>query len=182
MVVASSFCVPSIAVASKGSKLTPKEEAIVQALGKLHAGGIIQPKRDVLMVFSNNRKTPEAFKKNMGSIKKKGYFVYPDAFTVALSDMGEKYVGNPEMVTNETFHEDVIQPILGSKKAWAIFLAIRDGKVHNKQETAKKLKYNMEKLSGYDKDLSKMKTLGYLNKTATTIQLTDNCFPRGRPS
>ena len=56
-----------------------------------------------------------------------------------------------------------------------------DGKAHNKWEVAKRLGYDMDKLSGFEKDLGKIKNLGYLRIDGNMIQLTDKCFPFGRP-
>ena len=163
--------------------MKPKEEEIVQALGKLHAAGITEPKRDMVQAMSGNGKTPESFKKNMGILKKhKGYIEYPSATTVSLTDAGREYVGEPEpgSITNEVFHEEMIKVLL-SKKGKEIFDEISDGKIHDKKEVAKRMGYDMNKLSGFDKDLSKMSTLGFVEKTKPTIQLTDKCFPMGRP-
>lgn len=162
--------------------MTPKEEAIVQALGKLHAAGITQPKRDMVQAMSGNGKTLEGFKKNMGCTKKKGYLVYPDGTSVALTDKGVSHVGevDPDSITNEFFHEEVVKPLL-NKKASLIFDAISDGDVHQKKDVAEELGYQMDKLTGYEKDLSKMSKLGFLTKDKTTIQLTNKCFPLGRP-
>jgi len=171
---------------NKGSnavKVSPKEEAILQAIGKLHAGGIQEPKRSMVQGMSKNSKTPEAFKKCLGAIKKKGLLLYPSGETIALTDEGISFVGvfDPESFTNANFHDEVIKELL-SKKDRTIFEALVDGKVHDRKAVAEKLGYDMSKLSGYDKDLAKMGTLGYLDKTKTTLQLTDTCFPKGRPN
>ena len=132
--------------------------------------------------MSGNGKTLEGFKKNCGNIKKKLYLHYPDAKTMALTENGIAYVGelDAETITNEYFQEQVIKPLL-SKKAGLVFDALSDGDVHQKRQVAMELGYDMAKLSGYEKDLSKMSKLGFLNKDKTTLQLTDKCFIRGHP-
>jgi len=167
----------------KSGGLNPKQVGILEALGKLHAVGITEPKRDMVQALSGNSKTTEAFKKNMGIIRSKfGYLEFPSSTTVALTDAGREYVGepDPESLTNAYFKEHMMKPLL-SKKAGEILDAISDGEVHNKIIVAQDMGYDMDKLSGYEKDLSKMSTLGFLDKTKDTIQLTDQCFPSGRP-
>ena len=166
----------------KAVKFSASQVKIMETLGKLHAAKIVQPTRDLLQTLSGNTKTVEGFKKNMGTLKKLGYINYPDGKTVELTSKGLEYVGdsmNGEELTNEMMHNN-IKEIL-SKAGGRILDAIKDGKVHNKNDVAKRLNYDMNKLSGYNKDLSKMSTLKFLDKTTTTIQLTDICFPFGRP-
>lgn len=151
-------------------------------MGKLYHALITQPKRDMVQAFSGNAKTLEGFKKNLGNIKKKGYVNYPDGATVALTEKGIAYVGtdvDPSSITNETIHE-TFKELLPGNKGKLIFEAISDGHVHQKKDIAVQLGYDLTKLSGYEKDLSKMSTLEFINKTKTTIQLTDKCFPLGR--
>ena len=164
-----------------GTNLTAKEISILMAVGKLDAVGHDIAKRDMVQALSGNAKTPESFKKNMGSVKKKGFLSYPSSSTVELTEKGKAFVGNPDpgTVTNKFFHENLVKVLL-NKKQCTIFDFISDGKEYNKKEVAKALGYDMGKLSGYEKDLSKMKTLGFIEKTKTSITLTDMCFPLGR--
>ena len=166
----------------KAVKLSASQVKILETLGKLHAAKIEQPTRDLLQTLSGNTKTVEGFKKNMSILKKHGYINYPDGKTVELTSLGLEYVGDSidtSDLTNEQMQANIKEVL--SKAGGRILDAINDGKVHNKDEVAKQLGYDMNKLSGYNKDLSKMSTLGYLDKTSTTIQLKDICFPFGRP-
>ena len=47
-------------------------------------------------------------------------------------------------------------------------------------DVAKALGYDLDKLSGFEKDLSKMSSLGFLVKDKDTMQLTAKCFIAGR--
>ena len=125
--------------------------------------------------MSGYMKTPEGFKKTMGILKKGGYIVYPTGDTVALGDEGLKYVGDVEPPTLEEYHNNIME-ILPSKQAIEIFKELQDGEEHNKDEVIDALGLDRSKLSGFEKNLSKMKSLGYLNKTKDTIQLTPLCF------
>jgi len=175
---------PTKAKAPTSSKAILKagEDKIMQALGKFRAIGEYQPKRDLVMQFSGNAKTPEGFKKNTGTLKKKDLLQYPSGTTVELTDQGVDYVGDidPSSLTDEELHK-TIKEILGSKKAEELFDLLIDGNVRDRIEIAKKMNYDLNKLSGYDKMLSKMSTMGFLEKTKTTLQLTEKCFLRGRP-
>lgn len=176
----------STSSSSKGNKIVvkPKEQEILVALGKLHAGGITPAKREMVQALAKQGKTPESYKKNLGILKKKGLLEYCEANAIALTKVGIDYIGgivsDSESMTNNIYHEEIIQELI-SKKAYKIFKHIVDGNKYNKLEVAEQLGYDLDKLSGYEKDLSKMSTLGFLEKTSTTIQLTDKCYPLGRP-
>lgn len=151
-------------------------------MGKLRAIGIYEPTRDDVQNFSGNGKTKEGFKKNLGVLSKQGYVEYRSAKTVALSEEGIDHVGDvdPSSLSIEEHHESIKAMLPPS--AGKIFDALADGAVHNRLETAKKLGYDLNKLTGYDKNLSKMSTMGFLNKDKQSFQLTDKCFPLGRPN
>lgn len=163
--------------------LKPALDNILQMMGKLHSIGHNQPKRDQVQSFSGNAKTPEGFKKNMGILKKEGWVLYPSKDTVELTEQGLEYVGDvdPSSLSIDEFHEN-IKEMLPSKQAKEIFDMITDGKIHSKKDIIMKLGLDPNKLSGLEKNLSKMSKLGFLEKNQTTIQLTDKCFPLGRPN
>jgi len=166
----------------KGS-LKPAQDNILQTMGKLRAIGHNQPKRDQVQSFSGNTKTPEGFKKNMGILKKEGYLLFPSKDTVELTEQGLEYVGDvdPSSLSIDEFHEN-IKEMLPSQQAKQIFEMIKDGQVYNKKAIIEELGLDPKKLSGFEKNLSKMSSLGFVEKTKTTIQLTDTCFPLGRPN
>ncbi|KAL3913744.1 MAG: hypothetical protein SGARI_000500 [Bacillariaceae sp.] len=160
----------------KTFELKPKEMAILKAIGKLHAAQIGKKSKKMVAALAGQSKTPEGFKKMLGGLKKKGFIIYGANDTVDLTDLGIEAVGYSPALTNTDFHEQVIKVLL-TPKGWTIFQHIIDREVHNKINVAKEMGYPMSKLSGYDKDLSKMTTLGFLKKTTDTIQLTEKCFP-----
>ena len=163
---------------SNGSSITvkPKEKDILKAIGKLNAANIGKKQRPTIAVLAGQSKTPEGFKKMVGGLKKKGLISYGPKETLELTDLGIEAIGYSAPLTNEDFHHQVIKQLV-SPKGWTIFQHIIDRKEHNKMQVAKEMKYDMNKLSGYNKDLSKLATLGFLEKTQDTIQLTGKCFP-----
>ena len=168
----------SSSVSALSTTLKPGEDKILQAMGKLHAVGMTEPSRDQVQTFSGNGKTPEGFKKSVGKLKKAGYIVYANKDTMALTDEGIKHVGyvDPSSISLTQFHNN-IKEILPSKQAVEIFDLLTDGEVHRKDELIDRLNLDRNKLSGLEKNLSKMKTLGFLDKTKDTVQLTAKCFP-----
>lgn len=165
-----------------GVSVKPAEEKILQAIGKLRVIGTEQPTRDQVQKFSGNTKTKAGFDKNLGNLKKKGFVEYPDGKTVALTDQGVEYVGevDPSDLSNEAIQNEMKEMI--PAKARDIFDALLDGKEHDRKKLAEQLKYDMNKLSGYQKNISQMRTLGFVDyPSKTTIKLTDSCFPLGRP-
>lgn len=154
---------------------------ILHTMGDLRAIGMTQPTRAQVQSFSGNTKTEAGFVKNMGLLRKHKYIVGSD--TLELMPKGVAFVGtnnDPSNVTLEKFHQNI--KLLLSKKGGLIFDALVDGKVHNKREVAERLGYDMKKLSGYEKDLCKMSSLGLLDKKENDIQLTGMSFPYGRPN
>lgn len=168
-----------------GLKLNAGQENILKTMKKLRKVGHQQPTRDMVMKMSGNSKTPEMFKKNLGIMRKKfGYVEFPDAKTVALTARGVDYGGDDvdaSSLSNESFQADIKEAFLSAKER-LIFDALLDGRVHDKWAIAKALGYDLNKISGYEKSLSKMSSLGYLKKTKTQLQLTDDCYPLGRPN
>jgi len=152
-------------------------------MGKLYAIGIAEPTREMVQSYSGNSKTPEGFKKNMGQIKKGGFTSYPSGNTVALTNIGLEYVGDvdPSSLSIDEFHVN-IKEMLVSKQAKEIFDLLVDGQVHQKMDLVAKLKLDPKKLSGFEKNISKMSSLGFAVKNKTTVQLSDKCFPLGRPN
>jgi Mn-dependent DtxR family transcriptional regulator len=149
---------------------------ILKAIGKLHAGHVECKTRDMVAVLAGQKKTPEGFKKTLGKLKKSNLVTYGSGDTVDLTPKGLEVIGYAAPLDNATFHHEVIKELISSK-AWEIFQKISNRETHEINTVAKEMGYDMKKLSGYQKDLSKLKTLGYIDKTKTTIKLTDKCFP-----
>lgn len=61
---------PNAPTTSQGG-LKPSEDRILQAMGKLRAIDIVQPKRDYVQSFSGNSKTPAGFTNLSGSSVRK---------------------------------------------------------------------------------------------------------------
>jgi predicted transcriptional regulator len=166
------------------SDLKPPFEAILQAMGKLRAIGQDNPKRTDVQTFSGNAKTYEGFKKNLGSLRSQyGLVDFPCGQTVTLTEKGIQHVGEVDRtsVTNESAQE--LMKELLAPKAREILHAMVDGASHDRNAIAEQLGYDMSKLSGFNKNVSRMKTLDIVSyPTKTTIQLTDRCFPLGRPT
>ena len=142
------------------------------------------PSRKNVQAFSGNTKTKAGFEKNLGQLKKGGYLTYGPGSTLILSEKGSSLFSlsssASSALTNESIHEDMKEML--SPKARLIFDALLDGERHDRKVVALELGYDMSKLSGYQKDISKMKTLGFLEyPTKTEIRLSDTCFPLGRP-
>lgn len=159
--------------------------AILEAMKKLKAAGLPLD-RTVVELLSGNAKTPQGYKKKLSEMKNKnlGVISYGSGSILDFTQLGMDAVGyDPDATpaSNEDFHEKIKQ-ILPNKQALQIFEALLDGQVHDKQQIAiQVLNLDPTKLSGYDKNLSKLSTMRYLTKTETTIVLTDKCFPCGRP-
>ena len=162
-----------------GFQPNPMQEVILQTLGKLRAIQMNQPTREMVMHMSKNSTKKAGYEKNCGILRKQGFLMYPSTpnKTVELTPQGVAYVGAPDPsdMTNEAYHACIKEII--SKKGGLILDHLVDGEVHDREETARALDYDMKKLSGFNKDLSKMSSLGFLVYTKTTLQLTPACFP-----
>ena len=163
----------------------PKESAILKAIGRLAKTGQ-EPSRQHVQLFSGNNKTVEGFKKNLSSLRKKKLIEY-GAGTLKLTEDGSNYLENhcgmdiSTPVGNKEA-QDICKSLL-KPKACSIFGELLDGKAHERVVVAKSLHYDMDKLSGFKKDISSMKSLGLLEYVdGTKIQLTDLSFPAGRRS
>ena len=169
--------------ATKSITVKPAHMKILEATKKLLRAGFDTLEKDTVQTFSDNTKTPEGFKKNLGLMKKAGLISYSGS-RMELTNLGMEAIGyddNTAPATNEVFHA-IIADILPNKQAKQIFEVGLDGNEHDKQKVAiNDLGLDPKKLSGFNKNLSKLSTMGYLTKTKTTFKLTDKCFPCGRP-
>ena len=163
----------------------PKEIGILKAIGRLAKTGQ-EPSRQHVQLFSGNNRTVEGFKKNLGSLRKKKLIEY-GAGTLKLTEDGSNYLENycgMDMSTpiGNKEAQDICKSLL-KPKARSIFGELLDGKAHERVDVARSLHYDMDRLSGFKKDISTMKSLGFLKYVnGTKIQLTDLSFPAGRRS
>ena len=136
---------------------------------------------DNVQMLSGNSKTKEGFSKNLGILRKHGMLESGNSI-INLTDQARKIDGvvDTSPYSHDQFWDEIKSSLL-TKKGGKIFDELIDGKIHEKETIIDKLGYQQDKLSGFNKDLSKMSTLGYLKKTSTQIQLTDKAFPGGRP-
>jgi hypothetical protein len=168
------------------SKALPaKKMDILVAIAKFRAAEIEKPSRQMVQVLAGQKQTPASYVKNLGQLNKENLICYAENNTVQLTAVGVAAVGDMDRssLTNERFHEQVLKELI-SKSAYKILKRISDGRKYDKMEVAKALKYNLDKISGYEKDLSKMCSLGFLDKQQKSdgiLQLTNKCFPFGRP-
>jgi len=161
-------------------QLKPKLQIIVQTIAKLVAIGMVCPLRKDVQSFSGNSKTEAGFSKNLGLLRKQGYVDYGAGKTLILTEKGSRHVGkiDPSSLSNESIQEDMKDML--KPKARNIFDALISGDERNRNAIAKELYYDMNRLSGFQKDLSKMKTLGFVEfPTNKTVKLADKCFPLG---
>ena len=154
---------------------------ILEAVAQYRAIGLVPSKQQV-QGMAGMAKTEAAFVKYLGQLRKDG-FISKGSFE--LTPLGVKTAGDVDTAsfTNEQFQEKCLAPLI-SKAAFKILQHINDGKKYDKMEVAKDLNYDLAKISGFNKDVSKMGTLGLLDqdlKKKEILQLTDMCFPRGRP-
>ena len=161
--------------------LKPALWKIVETMGKLRAVNMNQPKRDFVQSMSGNAKTTEGFKKNCGILKKQEFVAYPAKDTMELTPKGIQMMGDPDPsdISNEMFHNN-LKEVIGTPQAILIFECLVDGRVHSKDSVIDTLGLDRQKLSGFEKNLSKLNKLNILHKTKTTLQLTDYCYPLGR--
>jgi hypothetical protein len=162
--------------------LKPAEKHILETVGQLVAIGMSQPSRDHVQKFSGYATKQAGYDKNLGQLRKKGYLEFPDRKSLALTTKGTAQVGEVDTsnVTNEAY-QDKMKELL-PPKARSILDALADGQVHDREELAQQLHYDMDKLTGYHKNISQMKTFGFVDYVGSnTIQLSDGCFPMGRP-
>ena len=160
-------------------KLNTQKMKILKTIAMLRMASISKASKEQVQIMSGNSKTKAGFDKNLGQLKKAGFLVYVGA-NVELTEKGLAVVGDvdPSSLSTESFHENIKKVL--SKKGGSIFDFISDGKKYNKMDVAKALGYDLDKLSGFEKDLSKMSSLGFLVKDKETMQLTAKCFIAGR--
>lgn len=141
-----------------------------------------------------------SFKNNIvGKLKNEKKAVdYPERGHVGLTETGdalaEKLGANTKKhTTNEDVQQHLKETILKNKKSFVeVFdFLVQDGKPHTYDEVAKACSgdYDPTSLSFSNNIMSKMRSCGIIetvdksskSKAEWTVQLTDMCFPFGRP-
>jgi hypothetical protein len=175
---------------SAGGKKKSVGQKILSAIAELRLLGISTPRRVQVAFFSGygNGNTP-GFAKALSILKKNEYIEYPSKQTVNLTVTGNAEAGPvaDPATSNAVVHERIKKYLKGGKTG-LILDQLSDGLAHKRMDVATATGYTIEKLSGFAKIVSNMKSLGILDypKDATDpknilIQLTDTMFPFGRP-
>ena len=165
---------------AKDFKINGPQMKILKTVAKLERLPVETTKATV-QSMSGNINTESGFTKNLGILRKQGMLESGNT-VIELTEQGRQLDGvfdSSPLSQNEFWDE--IKKFLLPKAAGKIFDTLIDGRVHDKKTIITKLGYQPDKLSGFEKYLSKMSSLGYLSKTKTHLQLTDKAFPLGRP-
>ena len=143
--------------------------------------------------------TEPSFKNNIISKLKtqKGTIEYPEKGCVGLTESGVAFAEESGLTakahtTNEEVQEHLKETLLSRKSHLEVFdFLAKDGKPHTQDECAKACTttYDANSLSFANNIMSKMRSSGLLEdvdktskiKAERTVQLTDMCFPFGRP-
>lgn len=174
---------PTVAKKTKMSKsktISGPQIKILHALGRFKGAGMENPTREQVQILSGNGRTLEGYKKNCGILKKDGYISYPSKDTLELTEKGSQFAGDEATTTDFEWHE-LLKELIGVKQATEIFELLSDGAERTKEFVVRELKLDPKRLSGFEKNLSKMNKMGILKKTKTTVQLTPYCFISRRP-
>ena len=165
---------------SKDFKINGPQMKILKTVAKLERLRIETTKATV-QSMSGNVKTESGFTKNLSILRKQGFLERGNTI-IELTKHGRQLDGvvDSSAMSQNDFWEEIKQVLLPGAPG-RIFDALIDGRVHEKKTIITKLGYQPDKLTGFDKYLSKMSSLGYLAKTKTQLQLTDKAFPLGRP-
>lgn len=157
-----------------------KQLAILRTIVKLRRLGIHAPIKQLVQLLSGNVQTKPGFDKNLGYLRKQGLVDFPGPVVVSSTDKGITHVGtvDPSDLTSRFCLNCVKQ--LFARKIRPLFDIMSDGNEHNKLTVARRLGYDMDKLSGFEKELGSMVKIGYLMRDGDMVQLTDKCFPFGR--
>ena len=118
-------------------------------------------------------------------VNKKGLVEYASKDTIKLTKKGKEEaaeLASPgDMITTNEQHHEQIKEKLKGKKAVQIFEYLADGKEHEKQDIMEAVKCTNPKTFAplLSRELKKPGYIVYPSKT--TVQLSDLCFPFGRP-
>jgi len=165
--------------------------AIFEALVMLEVGlGLDPVPRKLLAYFSKYDKKEAMLSKTLGKMKKEDIIMYPDGKIVALAERGHEYTSraSSSLRIPRTPGEilEWLKTCMSSKER-DLFKRLYDGGsfvTKDKLELARDMGYEMSKLSGYDKMLSKWKNHGFVEvdkheNGSVKIRLVRAVFSRG---
>lgn len=124
---------------------------------------------------------PTTFPVTISNMKKKGLIEY-DKDNIRLTDVG-RLKANPvddiSMMDNTSAHEEIKSKFkIGGKAAELFDILAQDGQVHERESIIGHVGIKKNSAAVM---LSNLKKNGVIEYDRTTIQLTDICFPFGRP-
>ena len=118
----------------------------------------------------------------LSGLKKKELIEYPDKDTIRLTAKGKAQadLADAPAADNESVQADLKKQFLGGGKAAQMFDILVDGRVHDRLAVASTV--GITNKATLAVTLSNMKKNGIIEYDRTTVQLTDKCFPFGRPT
>ena len=173
-------------------KVGSTSEKICNSLMELRALNIYKPPRiQVALSAGYSNIKSNGFVKSLSQLCKSGLISYPDKTSLSLT---QGAVASLPAVTpppnNEALQERICRLLVnqkkgkkvGSSKTALIFDALKDGKVHTRQDIANAIGYTNLKSDGFVKGLSALSSMGLLSyPDSKTVVMTDIAFPYGRP-
>ena len=117
----------------------------------------------------------------LSGLKKKDLIEYPDKDTIRLTPKGKAQTDLADApADNQSVLADLKKQFLGGGKAALMFDILVDGRIHDRITLANTV--GMTNKATLAVALSNMKKNGIIEYDRTTVQLTDKCFPFGRPT
>ena len=144
------------------------------------------PRHKVALRAGYGNHTSPAFKMALKRLQQSGFLqdLKLDEECVLLTEKGSKIAMENTLCTIAASNEDAHKEIIGnlSPKMRDLFHLISDGKVHGRDVLAASLGYDSMNEAGFRMLLNRVRLKGYLEFIGKTgIQLSDECFPFGRP-
>ena len=138
------------------------------------------PNVDRSMIVSMAGIKATTFPVTISNMKKQGLIEY-DKTSIRLTTKGrEEKATIVDIPDNESIQQELkVKHKLGSGKQGKLFDMLLDGKSHDRAHVAESVGYTNK--ATFAVALSNMKKMGIIEYDKSTIQLTDSCFPFGRP-
>ena len=181
---------PTKAARNSGAKestgsLRGTNARICHALAELRAMGDHEPTKDEVSIMSKYSEKSAGFKKAVSEAKKAGLVVYPaDRTRLALSQQGiqktpyvEPVVENAEMLNRLKL---VLEQRKAPKKAAEVLDMLSDGQEYTFEYIAEATGYPNQSTPGFKKFIGSLTTLFFIQRSSSSIMLTDFAFPQGR--
>ncbi|KAL7553354.1 hypothetical protein ACHAWF_016629 [Thalassiosira exigua] len=178
--------IPAVA----GGKKVSVYEMIIKSIAELTALGKPNPPRIQVAMFSGySNPSSKGFANALSALKTDGMVAYPDNKSVALTRKGiesaeAKKITPPQ--SNIEVHDRM--KALMKPKQEQIFNCLADGKPYLRDEIAARVGHTNPSSKGWANSVSKMSSIGILcyprddsDPKKKWVQLTDMCFPFGRP-